>query len=141
MVILDDRSATVNPLTAAHDPPAAALPVQLQRSPSTPALPQQQAGPPVRSQRYYQRPLADSQLEYLAGQVHVETGKGMSLSNARRLVDTYGVQPVEATLKRMVWLRRKGKLSSPAGFLVVASRVEWRAQHGATELGMPAPRF
>jgi hypothetical protein len=41
----------------------------------------------------------------------------------------------------MVWLRRKGKINSPAGFLVVASRLAWRVQHGATDLGAVAPRF
>jgi hypothetical protein len=65
----------------------------------------------------------------------------MSLANARRLLDTFGVQPVEAALKRMVSMRRKGKITNPAGFLVVASRVTWRRQNGAMELGTSAPRF
>jgi hypothetical protein len=41
---------------------------------------------------------------------------------------------VETALRRMVWLRRKGKVSSPAGFLVVASRVEWRVQHNTADI-------
>jgi hypothetical protein len=141
MVILDDDAAAVNGLTAAHYPTVTALPVQQMPSPSTPTLPQQGAGPPVRSKRYYRRPLADGRMESLAGKVHVETGQSMSLRNARRLVDTYGAKPVEAALKRMVWLRRKDRIRSPAAFLVVASRMEWRVQHDATGLGVPAPRF
>jgi hypothetical protein len=148
-VILDDPAdnglsrahgppVTVNPLTAGHHPTVTAPPIQ---PTSTPAVPQQRTGPPVRSTRYYRRPLADSRMEHLAGQVHAETGQGMSLTNARRLVDTYGAKPVEFALKRMWWLRQKDRIRSPAGFLLVASRIAWRAQHGATELGMAAPRF
>jgi hypothetical protein len=133
-----DPPITVNPLTATHHPTVTAPPIQ---PTSTPTLPQQRTGPPVRSKRYYRRPLADSRLEYLAGQVHMETGQGMSLANARRLVDTYGAKPVEFALKRMRWLRQKDRIRSPAGFLLIASRIAWRAQHGATELGMAAPRF
>jgi hypothetical protein len=139
-----------NPSSAAHDPPVPVSPIQQMPPPAPPALPQQRAGPPVRverrSQRYYRRPLADNRMEYLAGRVHLETSastsaQGMSLCNARRLVDTYGVQPVQTALKRMMWLRGKGKIRSPAGFLVIASRIAWRVQNGATELGMAAPRY
>ena len=102
--------------------------------------------PALKSKRFYRRPLADRRMEWLAQQIHLVTSAGaaherMSLCNARRLLDTYGAKPVETALKRMVWLRQKGKISSPAGFLVIASRVAWRVQHGATEFGDGAPRF
>lgn len=99
-----------------------------------------------KSKRYYRKPLPDERMERLAQQVHLETtadmaNERMSLSNARRLLDTYGAQPVETALKRMVWLRERGKISKPAGFMMVASRIAWRVENGATGLGMPAPRF
>ncbi len=61
-----------------------------------------------------------------------------SLSNARRLVECYGVEVVEASWKRLWWLDKKGMLRNPAGFLVIASRVEWRERHG---FGQPAPEI
>jgi hypothetical protein len=145
IVILDDHPVAVNVLTAAPDPPVSAPLVQPVLSSSTPALPQRRTGLPVRvehrSKRFYRKPLADSRMEYLAEQVHAETTKGMSLANARRLLDTYGVPPVGKALKRMVWLRQKGNIRNPAGFLVVASRIAWRIQNGASELGRAAPCF
>ncbi len=116
--------------------PAAAPPVCLAEDVSQPA-----AAKPV-SKRYFRRPLADERQERLAQRLHEQTNPcGLSLSNARRLVQTYGTVPVEAALKRMRELREKGKIENAAGFLVVAARTEWRKQHGATELGSWAPRF
>jgi hypothetical protein len=101
--------------------------------------------PPVRSKRYYRRPLNDSRMEEGAQKIYKETSAntgGMSLPNARRLVDTYGVEACEAALKRMLWLRRRNKaINNAAGFLVVVTRLLWRLQHGATDLGSTAPRF
>jgi len=138
------RWADDNPLSkmpdeprSVADPPPAVPPTP----PSTPAVLQQPARSERRSPRTYRRPLPDSWMEQLAQRVRVETDLGMSIANARRLLDTYGTRPVEFALKRMVWLQRKGKINSPAGFLVVASRLAWRIQNGATELGMTAPRF
>lgn len=117
---------------------------------STPAPPMRRAGLTAKqepkSKRFYRKPLADSRLEALARQVHLETAGGapnqrMSLCNARRLVDLYGLSPVETMLKRMLWLRKKGQIKSPSGFMVVASRVAWRVQNNAVELGTAAPRF
>jgi hypothetical protein len=131
-----------NPLSeeppSVTDPPAAAVPPA---PPSVSAVLPQSARTERRRPRSYRRPLPDSRMEQLAQRVHQETGQGMSVANSRRLLDTYGAQPVGFALKRMVWLRRKGKINSPAGFLVVASRLAWRVQHGATDLGAVAPRF
>jgi hypothetical protein len=101
--------------------------------------------PKQKSKRYYRKPLKDSRMEALAQQILAQTSDnsgGMSLYNARRLVDTYGVQPCEAALKRMQWLRRRNTaITNAAGFMIVVSRVMWRLQHGRTDLGSVAPRF
>jgi hypothetical protein len=100
--------------------------------------------PPVRTKHFYRKPLPDSRMEELAQKIFRETSANsgsMSLYNARRLVDTYGAEPCEAALKRMVWLQKRNKITNPAGFLVVVARVMWRQQHNATELGSSAPRF
>ncbi len=106
----------------------------------------------VRSQpkrkRHYRKPLADERMERLAQQIHTQTNRspygnpnGMSIFNARRLVDTYGVGAVESALKRMVWMRERDKITNPSGFMVTVSRTLWRQQNGATDLGTSAPRF
>lgn len=122
----------------------------LSNAPTTPPVSEErtrQATKP-KSKRFFRRPLADERMEQLAKQVHAQTNPslhgnpdGLSIFNARRLVDTYGVGPVEAALKRMGWLRDRGKLTSAAGFMITVSRIEWRKQNGATDLGSPAPRF
>jgi hypothetical protein len=101
--------------------------------------------PKQKSKRYYRKPFEDNWMERLAQQIQTQTNNnsgGMSLYNARRLVDTYGVQPCEAALKRMQWLRRRNRdITNAAGFMVVVSRVMWRLQHGCRDLGSIAPRF
>jgi hypothetical protein len=105
-----------------------------------------------KTDRYYQRPLPDSGQERLAERVHAYTNperytdhelqtllgnvppqstnrRGLSLVNARKLVDTYGVEAVNRTLNKALWMERTlgaGRITSPAGFLILASRVEWR---------------
>lgn len=150
-----------NPLSAAPEPETggdswAGAPIEQKPVSPSPMIqelnPQKRADPlakPERkAKRHYHKPLADTRMEGLAQQVYVATNtnagapaQGMSLYNARRLVDTYGAQPVETTLKRMIWLRQKGKIRSPSGFLVIASRIAWRIAHNATGIGSPAPRF
>lgn len=106
----------------------------------------QNAGIPVKSpnpresRRKYHRPLPDERAERLASRLWA-TIEDFSLMNARRLVTTYGVEPVEAALKKMLWLQARGRISNPGGFMVTASRVSWRIQHRKTGLGDPAPRF
>lgn len=106
----------------------------------------------VRSQpkrkRHYRKPLADQRMERLAQQIHTQTNRspygnpnGMSIFNARRLVDTYGVAAVEQAFKRMVWMQERGKITNPSGFMVTVSRTLWRQHHETTNPGTPAPRF
>jgi hypothetical protein len=136
------ENAFSTPLEA---PPMITLkpPTPIQRQPEANTQPELQQSP-VRSKRFYRRPLKDSRMEEVAQQIYSETSAnsdGMSIYNARRLVDTYGVEPCEAALKRMIWLQKRNKIANPAGFLVVVSRMMWRLQNGATDLGAPAPRF
>jgi hypothetical protein len=77
----------------------------------------------------YQVPLEDEKAEWVAKQVY-EAVEDFSLPNSRRLVDLYGVDAVEPTLRRMRWLAWKEKLYNPAGFLVVAVGLKWRRLHG-----------
>jgi hypothetical protein len=106
----------------------------------------------VRSQpkrkRHYREPLADERMERLAQQIHTQTNRslygnpnGMSIFNARRLVDTYGVAAVEQAFKRMVWMQEQSKITNPSGFIVTVSRTLWRKQHETTDPGTPAPSF
>jgi hypothetical protein len=95
---------------------------------------------PRESKRKYHRALPDERDERLANRLWA-TIKDFSLMNARRLVTTYGVEPVEAALKKMLWLQARGKINNPGGFIVTASRVSWRIQNRKTGLGDSAPRF
>jgi hypothetical protein len=128
-------------------------------SPHTLCAPNAPSAPPVlgeptrqltkpKSKRYYRKPLPDEHMEHLAQQVHAQTNpgsdgnaQGLSIFNARRLVETYGVGSVEAAFRRMVWLRDRGRVKNAAGFMVIASRMLWRNQHGVTDLDAPVPRF
>jgi hypothetical protein len=96
----------------------------------------------TRSNHNYHEPFADPQMERLAQQVYVETNpNGLSICNARRLIVTYGSEVVGKVLQRMLEMQKQKKIHNPAGFLVTASRIEWRVQHGAIDLGAPAPHF
>jgi hypothetical protein len=92
----------------------------------------------------YTEPLEQPEAERIAQKVYremqkCEIGSSLSLSNVRCLVDLYGLENVEPTLKRMFALYRKGNITNPAGFMVVASRLKWRAQQ--SNVLAPAPQF
>jgi hypothetical protein len=84
-----------------------------------------------RSARFFRSQLPDAQHERLAQWVHKDL-PDLSLPNARRLVETYGLAPIEQSLKRLWVLVGKGKLHNPAGFLITASRAAWTRQHGGS---------
>jgi hypothetical protein len=65
-----------------------------------------------------------------------EAIEGLSLPNARRLVDAYGHEVVLAGLRKLSWLREGGGVQNPAGMLVTLARTGWRARSEK-----PAPRF
>ncbi len=88
----------------------------------------------------YRQPLPDSRAERLAQRVH-EAAPDMSLPNARRLLETYGYDAVDATLRRMKWLQARGKVYRPGGFMVVAARCTWRIHNNADRLHARVPRF
>ncbi|MDQ7025700.1 MAG: bifunctional DNA primase/polymerase [Anaerolineae bacterium] len=84
---------------------------------------------PKRSTRYYKKPLPDDTDEWLAQKVYQATGNLQEIE-ARQLVDKYGRKAVGQALGRMEYLREKGDLRNPAGFMKVASRVSWRSING-----------
>ena len=88
----------------------------------------------------YRQPLPDSRAERLAQRVH-EAANDLSLPNARRLIETYGYDSVDATLRRMKWLQARGKIYRPGGFMVVAARCTWRIHNNADRLNARVPRF
>ncbi len=96
---------------------------------TTPATAPQR--PANHATRFYRSPLPDAQHEHLAQWVHRDV-PDLSLPNARRLVDAYGLAPVEQSLKRLWVLVGKRKLRNPAGFLITASRAAWSRQHGGS---------
>lgn len=92
------------------------------------------------SKRYFRKPLPDAQAERLAQRVRIITGN-MSIYNARRLVHTYGHDPVKGSLNKMSWLYSKGRVDNPAAFLITAARISWRVANGADDPQCSAPRF
>ncbi len=104
--------------------------------------------PPPESRKrqpYYPTPLEDEGDECAAQRVYqtverLSGAKTLSLSNARCLIDLYGLEIVISMLKRMETLHHKGKITHHAGFMITAARVSWRtAQH--VEAFAPAPRL
>jgi hypothetical protein len=86
---------------------------------------------------------------FLDSQPTTKATEQRQLSALRKLVemlaildytDPHGV-PCEASLKRMIWLRKRNKTTNSACFMAVVSRVIWRLQHDFTDLGSVAPRF
>jgi hypothetical protein len=53
-------------------------------------------------------------------------------------VDKYGQKAVGQALGRMEYMREKGELDNPAGFMKVVSRVCWRAIH---DFDVPKPEY
>ena len=82
-----------------------------------------------RTSRYYKKPLPDGADEWLAQKVYLATGNLQEIE-ARQLVDKYGRKAVGQALGRMEYMREKGELQNPAGFMKVVSRVSWRAING-----------
>jgi hypothetical protein len=82
-------------------------------------------------------------VEALAMQVKTLTAKinpecAISRTNAQQLIDLYGISSVRRALSTMKPLHAKDKITNPAGFMVVASRVNWRKQQTQPVL---TPRF
>jgi len=84
---------------------------------------------PKRTDRFYKQPLPDDSDEWLAQQIYLATGNLQEVE-ARQLVDKYGREAVERALGQMEFMRAKGDLQNPAGFIKVVSRVCWLAING-----------
>ncbi len=125
-----------------------------------------------KSRRYYRHPLPNKHMEQLAHRIHAFTNphkypidqrqrilhgydslnikvlkgsdrQGMAIYNARRLIETFGFEAVNRTLKKAIWMQERcgaDKIYDPAGYLVVASRIEWRNLHPEAS-GKQVPRF
>jgi hypothetical protein len=106
-----------------------ALPIQTHEAP-TPKPPHR------RTRRFYRKPLAAPYEEWAAKKVY-EMKTGLSLVNARRLVDTYGVDAVMKAADRTRALLTAGKLSSPGGFIITTTQMYWRKLYPAHRLHTP----
>ena len=123
------------PVPQAVTPPRQ-CPANAQEGASKPFLPPDTAKEPQkrekpakpRRKRFFRQPLPDAGLEALAREMR-ESVAGLSLCNARRLIDTYGAAVIAPVLRRCVWLDQRGKVAHPAAFLLTAIRVSWRAAH------------
>jgi hypothetical protein len=82
-----------------------------------------------RSVRFYKQPLPDDADEWLAQKIYRATSNLQEVE-ARQLVDKYGQKAVGQALGRMEFMREKGELQNPAGFMKVVSRVCWLAING-----------
>jgi hypothetical protein len=87
--------------------------------------------------RFYRKPLSNDSDERLAQKVYVATGNLQEVE-ARQLVDKYGREAVGRALGRMEFMREKGELENPAGFIKVVSRVCWLAING---VDTPTPEY
>ena len=88
-----------------------------------------------RSKRRFKRSLPDAGAERIAQRVYTAIDR-LSLPNARRLVDTYGIEPVLAALLKLNLLRDRGSIRNAPGLLVTMVRAAWQARHNHL-----APRF
>lgn len=91
----------------------------------------------LKSVRFYRTPLPNDFQESLAQRLYKAIHE-MSIFNARRLVDLYGVTVVNATLSRTLALMWKGQITNPAGFMITAIQTTWRERYG---WGIPKPEF
>ena len=98
-----------------------------------PELLNEQTKPLKRSVRFYKKPLPDDPDEWLAQKVYLTTGNLQEVE-ARQLVDKYGRKAVGQALGRMEFMREKGELQNPAGFIKVVSRVCWLSINGFDSL-------
>ncbi len=88
--------------------------------------------PKIRSRRQLTQPLADALAEKLANDIHAWTKpNGLSLMNARKLIDTYGYTAVGkglANLRARVE-RDPDAVRSRAGLLITIVRGYWKQAH------------
>lgn len=133
----DDRTVRVESLPQ----PARRCPDFAPEGPSTlqsqPEQVSDRKSAPRRRKRYFRQPLPDSAAERLAQRASRRV-TGLSLPNARRLIETYGSESLAAALRRFQRLNELGKVERPAGLLVTLTRTSWRQR---SRVDGPAPRF
>ena len=57
----------------------------------------------------------------------------LQMIEARQMLHLYGKELVGKVLGRMEYLKQRGNIENPAGFLKDALRVAWRTKHGFAE--------
>jgi hypothetical protein len=92
----------------------------------------QRAAKPSSKKPNYKEPLPLSSDEWLAHKVYKAAGN-LQLIEARQMLQLYGRELVGKVLGRMEYLKERGNIQNPAGFLKDALRVAWRAKHGFAE--------
>ncbi len=117
-----------------HDSPDSVREGRLTRSADTEAVVPAKTLP-ARHKRRFKRPLVNAVAEQLAQRAFTAIGN-LSLPNARRLVETYGNEAVQAALRKLSWLRENYGISNPVGMLVTLTRTSWRSRHQ-----QPAPGY
>ena len=124
--------------TLPSDPPSA---YEHARAPDTPPAPVRR-----KPKRYYHQALPDAQNERLAQRVSTWTKTndqrhGMSIYNARRLVETYTYRAVEIALNTISGKFSRcirGEIRNPAGLIVCEAKGRFRELYGDQQI---TPRF
>jgi hypothetical protein len=93
----------------------------------------QEAAKPSAKKLSYKEPLPLSSDEWLAHKVYKAAGN-LQLIEARQMLQLYGRELVGKVLGRMEYLKQRGNIENPAGFMKDALRVAWRAKHGFAEI-------
>jgi hypothetical protein len=127
--IFDNLITQKSPVSIQTDTSTDSNTILLSMAVENPKLNKKPPKQPKRSARFYKKPLPDTKDEWLAQKVYLATGNLQEVE-ARQLVDMYGRKAVGQALGRMEYLREKGELENPAGFMKVVSRVCWRTIHG-----------
>jgi hypothetical protein len=126
--VQEGRAGTSPPTQVQPTLPGLLLPAKMPKQPT-----QEQPKPiPKLSRRQLTQPLADALAEKLANDIHAWTKPdGLSLMNARKLIDTYGYTAVGkglANLRTRVE-RDPDAVRSRAGLLITIIRGYWKQAH------------
>jgi hypothetical protein len=97
--------------------------------PAVAPMAKQDAAKPSAKKLNCKEPLPLSSDEWLAQKVYKVAGN-LQMIEARQMLHLYGSELVGKVLGRMEYLKQRGNIENPAGFLKDALRVAWRAKHG-----------
>jgi hypothetical protein len=100
--------------------------------PAVVPMEKQEAAKPFVRKLNYKEPLPLSSDEWLAQKLYKAAGN-LQIIEARQMLQLYGRELVGKVLGRMEYLKQRGNIENPAGFMKAALRVAWRAKHGFAE--------